>query len=189
MKRSMPKAIVTGGAEGIGKDIVDFFNGSIGVSRRTGHDIRNQSVRDKLIEDSLNYNMFINLAHDGEFAQTKLLYELFNKWEQVKKEGYIINIGSIATLDLKRYERYAIVKYSLDTASHQCSRKISDTGLNFKCSIIRPSLLDIPKSHKKKSWKGIGVRGKNIAKTIQYLWSTPKNLQITDIIIDSIINP
>ncbi len=185
--------LVTGGNEGIGKEIVTYFSvkyklNSKGISRSNGYDISKEDDRNKIINESLDYDIFVNLAHDGMQSQTQLLLDTFNRWTEVEKTGYIFNIGSYATYSKsKNFQRYAIIKYMLDEASHQCSKKIeSSKECLFRVTMLRPGMLDTIKSREKDHWSGNGVRGIDIANLMEYLYLSPDDLQLSDIVMESI---
>jgi hypothetical protein len=92
------KYMVTGGNRGLGEALCARFNGD-SYSRTDGYDITKD--REKLVESSLNYDVFVNNAFDGpfqeswaDFGQVKLLFDVATAWKNANKVGYIINIGS-----------------------------------------------------------------------------------------------
>jgi NAD(P)-dependent dehydrogenase (short-subunit alcohol dehydrogenase family) len=94
------KMLVTGGNRGLGLTLVNHFN-AVSISRQQGYDITKQAK--EIAEQSLEFDIFINNAFDGpphepwaNFAQTNLLYEVYQTWKANNKQGYIFNIGSVA---------------------------------------------------------------------------------------------
>jgi hypothetical protein len=119
------KYAITGHTQGIGKRFFERYNPNvIGFSKSTGYDITNQIDRARIINKSLECDIFINNAHD-EFGQTLILIDLFKKWH-FDSSKTIINIGSRVTevtIPINRYDllNYQIGKISLKNASLQFS--------------------------------------------------------------------
>lgn len=89
------KISITGHTSGIGLSLSNIFKSNgyevFGYSRSTGHDIEDDSVRKKIIEESKDSDMFINNAFSLN-GQTLLLSELIEQWDGQEKK--IINISS-----------------------------------------------------------------------------------------------
>ena len=87
---------ITGHTSGIGKSIFDElqFNGHtvIGYSLDNGYDIGNNDVRNKIINDNKDADIFINNAYHFT-GQIILLKEFIRIWKNQNK--LIINIGSL----------------------------------------------------------------------------------------------
>ena len=83
---------ITGHTQGIGKCAFERLSPNIiGFSKSTGYDITNFSDRKRIIDESVNCDIFINNA-TAEFGQTLLFLELFDAWKHTNKT--IINVGS-----------------------------------------------------------------------------------------------
>jgi len=128
------KIAITGHTSGIGKSLFDYYESAegllrddtaLGFSRSNGYNINNPQ---KIIEQSLDSDVFINNAYDG-FNQVSLLYELINNGYESK----IINISSNSSDGIKdQIHQYAIAKYALDKASEQLFYRGYDvTNLRF----------------------------------------------------------
>lgn len=181
-----PVVYVTGGAEGLGRGICEYFGEtSQSFSRRNGFDIGIEEVRQKLVTKSLDCDIFVNLAHNGHFSgQTQLLYDLFASWESKRKSGYIINIGSYSTYSVPPvFKRFAVIKHGLDVASRQCCRKLENSRLPFRITNLRPALLDIEKTRAHPQWKGAAVSSRNIAQIIEALYRSPEDLLIPEVVV------
>ena len=181
-----PSLLITCGVEGVGKDIVDFFApNSLSLSRRNGYDIGLSKDRQKIIEKSLEYDIFVNHAHNGHFeGQVALLYEVYYAWKKSRKSGYIINIGSYSTYNIgKGFRRYAVLKYALDIASQQCCKEIENGLTSFRMTNIKPGMLDTPKSQKKPHWTGVGIRGGYLAEMIAWLYALPPDLLVPEAVL------
>jgi hypothetical protein len=114
---------LTGHTKGLGKTLVEYFSKNFeikGFSRSSGYDIKNPFDRKKIIKECIDYNIFINLAHNY-YHQTDLLFEFFKSWQGQKK--LIINISSIVVDDdswgLDRFDHieYKNQKICLETMS------------------------------------------------------------------------
>ena len=185
---------ITGNNRGLGLDLAEHFNGD-GCSRSTGQmltDITTKVGIQRIVEQSLHYDVFINNAFDGppdepwgNFAQVNLLLAVFKAWKEENKSGYIFNIGSTGALSARvSHDRYAIAKDALATASRQCSKAFKDNLVKFKTTLITPGRLDTPLSRGRETWTGNGVKTLDICKFIEYTMGIENNSIIEDIIID-----
>ena len=181
--------LITGGAEGIGHDLISHINSNVtsvtSLSRRNGFNINVKEDRAKIVEKSVDCDLFINLAHStGTFAQAKLLYELHRKWAEIKKEGVIINIGSYKTYSPGfTYRSYTSHKMMLDEANRQCCKEIENKDLPFRMFNLKLAILDTKKSRNKDYWPGCGLTGEDIYKTILSLVNTPEHLIIPEVVL------
>ena len=90
---------LTGHSKGLGKALFEFLSQKheiIGFSRSNGYDIKSPFDRKKIIKESKDCDIFINLVHNY-YHQTDLLLELHKSWKGLQK--YIINIGTSAVDD------------------------------------------------------------------------------------------
>jgi hypothetical protein len=89
------KVVITGHTKGIGKCLYEKFvrqgHEVVGYSRATGHDIESPEVRQQIINESANANLFINNAYSPT-GQTILLEEFIKSWEGTDKK--IVNLSS-----------------------------------------------------------------------------------------------
>jgi NADP-dependent 3-hydroxy acid dehydrogenase YdfG len=185
-----PSILITGGSKGVGKEIADYFAPrSMSLSRSNGFDIGSVHARKEIVQKSLEYDIFINHAHNGHFeGQTSLLYELFEAWTQAGKSGYIFNTGTIATyLPQKEFKRYAVIKKALEIANQQCCKKIENGLASFRMTLLKPGMLDSENSRKNTQWQGQTLRGQDIAPLIEYLYSTPKNVLINEMVLTGVV--
>jgi len=123
------KYAITGHTQGLGYAIANVVGDDnvVGFSRSTGYDIANKTDRQRIINESMKCDVFINNAHSG-FAQTELLYELWDAWADTNK--IIVNIGSNTTDGIKSYSHiYTAEKMSLEKASEQLSNQS-------KCKVV-----------------------------------------------------
>ena len=119
---------LTGHTKGLGLFLYNNlkkFN-VVGFSRSNGFDIKNPFDRKKIIKQSADKEVFINLVHNY-YHQTDILFELFKSWEGQPK--LIINISSIiiddGTWGLDRFDfiEYKNQKMSLESMSVLLNKK------------------------------------------------------------------
>ena len=90
---------LTGHSKGLGKALFELLSQKheiVGFSRSNGYDIKSPFDRKKIIKESKDCDIFINLVHNY-YHQTDLLLELHKSWKGLQK--YIINIGTSAVDD------------------------------------------------------------------------------------------
>jgi hypothetical protein len=113
------KYAITGHTKGLGEAITALLGSEnvLGFSTSTGYDITEPSSRQRIINESMQCDVFINNAH-ADYAQTQLLYELWNRWAGLDKT--IINISSNTTDGIKKHpHEYSAQKASLEKANEQ----------------------------------------------------------------------
>ena len=131
---------ITGHTNGLGKAIHDRYQPNVvGFSRRNGFDISIKEDRKRIIESSMDLDIFINNAY-SDMHQVDLLYEIFDAWKD--RDAIILNISSNSSDGIKKMRHpYAVYKSALDKASEQLSR------LSNNCRVfnIRPGYMDTPR--------------------------------------------
>jgi short-subunit dehydrogenase len=124
------KFAITGHTRGLGAAIaqtLSYGHTVLGFSKSTGYNITDKEDRKLIIEQSQDCHVFINNAHKG-YAQTELLYELWEYWKDQDK--LIINIGSNTTDSIKPFaHKYTAEKNALEKASEQLA------NLNMPCKV------------------------------------------------------
>lgn len=107
------KIAITGHTRGIGKRAYERLSPNvIGFSKSTGYDITSFSDRKRIIDESIDCDVFINNATDG-FGQTLLFLELFEAWKDADKT--IINVGSrIAEVAILPEDKQYLMKYQAE---------------------------------------------------------------------------
>ena len=133
------KIAITGHTSGIGKALFDYFVSytPIGFSRSNGYDINHVEDRKTIVNQCVEYDVFINNAYsDGFNSQLDMLQEMYNAWQGNDK--LIINISSRITdfvLPLDSQERmYQTHKKDQDTF---CLGKIrSPHVVNLKLGMV-----------------------------------------------------
>ncbi len=101
----MKRAFITGTRQGLGQLLLQILSEEgyvcCGLNRSEDFDISDPHIRQKIIQDSLVADVFINCAH-AKWSQIDLLLELSRYWDLHKKRGAtVISIGSRAASDYK----------------------------------------------------------------------------------------
>lgn len=167
---------ITGNNRGLGLALTDRFNAD-GCSRETGLDITKDI--DKIVEDTIHYDVFINNAFDGppdtewaNYAQVNLLQAVYKRWKELGKVGWIFNIGSVSEKAIvapePEFETYRVSKAALAHASKQCTQAYKEGLVKFKTTLITPDRLDTPLSRSRDSWTGSAVDCSHIADFINW---------------------
>jgi len=188
---------ITGNNRGLGLALSEHFSAD-GCSRQSGLDITKDI--DKIVEDSIHHDVFINNAFDGppdtewaNYAQTNLLYAVYKRWKEIGKSGWIFNIGSSGEKTIvapdPEWETYRVAKSALNHASKQCTKAYKDGLVKFKTTLISPDRLDTPLSRSRDSWQGGGIDCKDIAKFIEYAVDLKDPAVIEEISISVNISP
>ena len=119
------KIAITGGTAGIGLALAKQFETAghevVPLSRRNGYNIRSLPKVAGIIESC---DMFINNAQVG-FAQTELLFDVWNRWRGQRK--FIVNISTKMTEQLyaptEDLDQYIVQKKALELAHNQCRHR------------------------------------------------------------------
>lgn len=124
------KFAITGHTRGLGAAIarqISCGHSFVGFSKSNGYNILDKEDRKLIIEQSSDCHVFVNNAH-REYAQTDLLYELWDMWKD--KNKLIVNIGSNTTDGIKLFpHKYTAEKIALEKASEQLA------NLNMPCKV------------------------------------------------------
>jgi short-subunit dehydrogenase involved in D-alanine esterification of teichoic acids len=131
------KVAVTGHTSGIGKSLFDHFiskgHDCIGFSRSTGYDISNEDIRQQIVTESHDCDIFINNAYKNfDNSQLHMLEKIYNLWKGQDK--LIINMSSRVTeFTNVDYPLYRSTKLQQDIF---CRGKISNPQiLNLKLGL------------------------------------------------------
>jgi NAD(P)-dependent dehydrogenase (short-subunit alcohol dehydrogenase family) len=129
------KIAITGHTAGIGAALAEAFYGEeiVGLSRRTGDNIRNIGKVADLIEPC---DLFISNAQAG-FAQTELLFEMHRRWADLDKRIWVIStmMTQQPVSTVEGMDEYRIQKISLELAAHQLRYK---TPRGPHITVVRP---------------------------------------------------
>lgn len=183
------KVLVTGGNRGLGKHLVEEFNGS-SVSRVDLYDITKDYAA--IAELSLNYDVFVNNAFDGppqeewaNFGQVHVLEAVYDVWAKNNKQGYIFNIGSVGEKHVvarePSFETYRVAKAALAHASKQCTASFKANKVPFKTTLITLDRLDTELSRSRPTWTGNGINLKDVSSFIKYARTLDNNTCIEEI--------
>jgi len=186
--------LITGGNSGLGLALVEHFKG-INISRTKADiqgDITDPADVERIAEESLKYDVFINNAFDGpagephvNFAQVNLLVAVYNKWKDAGKVGHIINIGSTSATEIvapdPEFERYRVTKAALIHASKQCTAAFRHNLVPFKTSVINFDRLDTPLSRSRDNWTGNGTPLQDVIKMIEMMIEMHPNTCIEEL--------
>jgi len=175
------KILVTGGNRGLGKHIVEKMNAD-SISRSNGHNIC--SDINKIVNLSLEYDVFINNAFSGDFSQTELYYKMFDAWKIAGKTGQIINIGSSGNKSIagvSNGEFYRVTKAALEHASKQGTHSFRKNDVPFKTSLINFDRLDSELSRSRPTWTGNGVSMDDIVNIIEIILKGMHNTCIEEV--------
>ena len=184
-----PKVLVVGGSRGIGRALVNHFQGK-SVSRATGHDIRDPAKRTEIASLSLNYDLVINHAFTGDFSQFFMLKELCSLWKEKGKEGWIVHTGSMSS---HRFHSGKDEKWRFMAAAKKAADEFIEyvacdaayqSDVRFRITNIVPGMLDTPKDRQKPHFKA-GIDGAAYGRLIEFLLSAPKNLVISKIVAEA----
>ena len=184
------KVLVIGGSRGIGKEIVDYFNGD-SISRTEadpGFDIRIDEDRATIVHHTLNYDLVVNHAFSGDMGQTLMLNEIYESWTKENKSSYLINSGSDASkiyrMKSGKNPMYSLLKTSQNTLSHFISRNVQEGKVRMRYTNIIYGMLDTEKSRSKPHYNN-GVRGADICKVIHTLYNLPDDCLIPELCMEA----
>jgi NAD(P)-dependent dehydrogenase (short-subunit alcohol dehydrogenase family) len=184
------KFMITGGNSGLGLILHQYF-GADSYSRGNGYDIVDQ--REIIADLSLNYDVFINNAYDGEFGvsrtaygQVQLLTEVAMVWQANQKLGHIINIGGVGSEDISApfngWESYNANKVALKHHSLQWSQAFRSGQVGFRTSLITVDRLDTPAGRARPTWTGNGVNTNDVANQIELCIGANANTCVSEIV-------
>ncbi|MHA1817070.1 MAG: hypothetical protein ACTSX1_13800 [Candidatus Heimdallarchaeaceae archaeon] len=178
--------VIGGGWAGIGKDVVDYFApDSFNASKSNGFDITIPEDRREIARKSLSMDAVLNHAYTGDMSQYYMLKELYTTWVNEKKKGYLFHTGTYSTYSMQWNvnSSYPDIKGASDELARKISKRCENNKTNFRCTNIRPGMLDTAKSRLKPHWKGSGVRGDDFARIIEFLYNLPEDLCIPQIVM------
>jgi short-subunit dehydrogenase len=169
------KIAITGHTDGLGKNIYDLLKKNhdiVGMSRSNGYDVSNT---EQIINNVMDCDVFINNTYYKQ-SQTNLLESLFNLWNNSDK--IIINLNSTCVYHSSDWSpEYAESKKGLRKKMWD----LIETNPNKKVKIINiyPATLDSHVGYDEYNKIDINY----ISKTIEWLISQPKEIEIREISI------
>jgi NADP-dependent 3-hydroxy acid dehydrogenase YdfG len=130
------KIAITGHTKGIGKELYDYYSALgievLGFSRTNGYDISKADAQERIINESLDCDLFINSAY-FRYSQIDLLQRWYG--HHYKKPNFmIVNLSSLAgdaSMFLGKVYPYGLHKKALDDVSYQMN-----LSAGCKCKII-----------------------------------------------------
>jgi hypothetical protein len=182
------KFMITGGNRGLGKTLVEKFNGD-SYSRNNGYDITKDV--DCMANASLEYDVFINNAFDGppqedwaNFGQAQVYFAVYDAWKAAGKTGHIFNIGSTGSKNIiapePRFETYRVSKAALEHASRQGTQAFKQNLVRFKTTLITLDRLATELSRSRPTWTGNGIDLTDISNFIQYVTTVSQNTVVEE---------
>lgn len=117
------KILMTGHTTGLGKILYEHFSKEhevVGVSRSTGHNLKEQSTIDYIVSEAEKYDIFINNTFQFE-RQLELVQALRGKTR-------VVSFGSIASMFSKNVEWNIYGKFKKDLEDYH--RQQSSGGAN-----------------------------------------------------------
>lgn len=183
------KVLVTGGNRGLGKHLVEAFNGT-SISRTDSIDITQD--HEYIAKLSLDYDVFVNNAFDGppqeawaNFGQVNVLEAVYDAWSKNNKTGHIYNIGSVGEKHVVArepgFETYRVAKAALAHASKQCTASFKANKVAFKTTLITLDRLDTELSRSRPTWTGNGLNLQDVSNFIKYADKLNQNTCIEEI--------
>jgi NAD(P)-dependent dehydrogenase (short-subunit alcohol dehydrogenase family) len=158
-------------------------------SRKNGFELTKDEGRNKLVDLSLQYDVFINNSALWRFNQSILLEYVWKAWADAGKQGHIINMGSTADRQVKGGNwAYPVEKGALRHHSlNQSLGTLGGTGI--KVSYIAYGYVSTPSVEKKNPDK-IKHTPEEIAKLVKWVLDYPMtNTNIMELIVDPIQRP
>ena len=203
-KKKKPTVLVIGGTRGIGKEIVDHFDGD-SISRTgtdPGFDIRSEEDRKTIAQISGTYDICLNHAYSGthgipgaselagpaDACQTFMLKEIYDYWKETNWNGYLFNSSSDQTAIYRMKKGkdmiYSAMKASTNVISHYISRDVQENNVRMRYTNLVWGMLDTEKSRAKSHYNN-GVRGEDICKVLETLYYLPEDCLIPEFVMEA----
>jgi len=169
------KVAITGHTSGIGLELFNIFPDSLGFSRSNGYNIGNNFLRQKIINESKDCDVFINNAYH-EWSQVHILSQLWNEWKD--KNKIIVCMGSGTT----EYPHAGGDEYTLHKiALEESCKQLRLANKPCKVILIKPGWID---TKRVKSVQAIKIDPKELALCIKdIILNVEKSLWIPEITI------
>ena len=183
------KILVAGNPDyGLAASIKMIYPDATFVSRSHGNwDLEERHKRKELAKLSLEYDLFISVSCLWHFYQTELVQEVALSWIKDKHEGYIIAIGSSTDTPVKATAwEYPANKKALRAYCRQLSQLSASAENAFRVTYLSPGNLHTPLQDTK--LPGVQKLDCNyVAGVIKWLIEQPKNVNISELCLDSTI--
>jgi hypothetical protein len=172
------KVSITGHTSGIGLKLYEHFkslgNECSGFSRSNGFDIRIPKIRDLIIKESSESDIFINNAYSNfDRSQFLILEKIYNTWKGQDK--IIFNVSSRIT-DYK-IEQNNILKMYYDTKLEQNNFCLGKIKLPFVCNLLF-GLVDTPRVQ---SLQGEKISIDHIVKIVDFIIENKKYFHVSSL--------
>ena len=180
------KILVIGGGSGIGREVIDYFApDSFNASRSNGFNITIPEDRIEIAEKSLSMDAVLNHAYTGDMSQYYMLKALYDVWSKANHKGYLFHTGTYSTYSMQWNinSPYPDIKGASDELARKISKRCENNKVPFRCTNIRPGMLDTEKSRQKPHWKGNGIRALEFCKLIEFLYNLPEDVCVPHIVL------
>ena len=175
------KIAITGHSKGIGKSLYDRLCSKghevIGFSRSNGYDINTSEGFNKVFEDGIECDMFINNAYSGS-AQLHLFCNFYNVWMR-KKNKTIVNISSMAKYPAVsgNLSGYSAHKAALN---HQHNMVMADANRKCKIITVNPGYVETNMTPKHAP-KELILTVEECTDMIMWAIESPKHIEISEL--------
>ncbi|MEM7646960.1 MAG: hypothetical protein AAF203_08630 [Pseudomonadota bacterium] len=165
------KVLITGGTSGFGQELVTFFSpNSLGLGRGNGWYFQDPLCQEKVAQESLEFDVFVNFAFIDPQTQLNLLKSVFNLWTDKKKDGLIVNFGTINTYYKRTsLNEYSIGKSAIDEACYQMAKMGLSGQTSVRTTNLRPGYLEMKKNCQKPHFKN-GYSAQQVGEMIQFIF-------------------
>ena len=187
------KVIIAGNKHyGLSKSLKDVFPEATFCSRSNGEfNFFNMEQVEKFAKLSLDYDVCIFCSYISYFRQLLLLEKVWNLWNDSKKKGQMIILGSTADNSPKRW-MYPIEKRALRDFCRVYGKSASGggpdlyVGNGIRLTYIAPGMLDLPRQREKHGEKLAMLDTGYLADIIKWITMQPENVNIYDISMDPV---
>lgn len=183
------RTMLVGAPISFGENIVNRFSADT-YSTRNGYNINSEESREKISQESLNYDLVIVHAYTRQNGQLLTLQKIVDLWVSKEKVGNIIVTGSIVSYFVNHSKNnqsweYLAAKSGLDAYCKNVSKRCVLGDFPFKLSIIKPGMMDTERSRQKPHFVK-GLNGEIFCDVIEMLVSLPKDVIIPEVPVESI---
>lgn len=174
--------IITGNPKfGLAKSLFDLYPNATFISRSTGYDLTKKDDQEKLAEEVLNHEIFINCSALWKFNQTVLLDCVYKKLLENKKSSHIICVGS--TTDRVKNGKVWIYNAEKKALRDYCNTLALNGvwGNGPKITLVSfGSLSNVQSKHPDRKCLNIA----EAANYIKWIIELPKHIAVNEISID-----
>ncbi len=121
--------LITGNPkEGLAQALQEEFPQAKFISRANGYQLNLEKDRERVAEEVLNFDIFINNSTLSKFHQVLLLDRVFRSAQERKKTLHIVNVGSTVDRGYEPGRVYGYEKKALREMSNQLAQRA-----NYSC--------------------------------------------------------